>query len=243
MTHPRWTVPVPTVENRWDLLYSDYPEVYHEFESVVGTREKQVHEIFDLKEKVVLDAGSGTGKSSLPVSRIAKEVIGIDIERPMAAVAKRALKEEGADNVEFLLGDARSMPLQDGSVDVVMGITLAIYPPEGWRAFAREATRVVKNGGLIVVKAIPPGWYGGELDKVIADVNELGVVDAMFSKEFGFRHKDFYATSNYGTVEKMLRTYGFIFGKKAIDYIIDHRKTSIRWKHRYHYKIVKKPTG
>jgi ubiquinone/menaquinone biosynthesis C-methylase UbiE len=238
--HPKWKTPVRTVENRWDLLYSDYPEVYREFASVTGKPPKQVHELFDFVDKVVVDAGSGTGISSFRVAPVAKKVYGIEIEESMISVAKRELRKRRLTNVSFLRGDARSMPLKAEAVDIVMGITLAIYPPEGFRDFVREATRVVRDGGLIVTQDVAPGWYGGELCRVIRDENELRFVDRLLVNEFGFRRKDVYHTSDYGSVGKMLRTYGFIFGKNAIDYIIEHGKTSIKWKNRYHYKVVKK---
>jgi ubiquinone/menaquinone biosynthesis C-methylase UbiE len=240
--HPKWKTPVRTVENRWDLLYSDYPDVYREFASVGGKPAKQVHELFDFDAKVVVDAGSGTGESSFRIAPVARKVYGIEIEESMLAVAERELRKRHLTNIGFLRGDARSMPLKDDAVDIVMGITLAIYPPEGFRDFVREATRVVRDGGLIVTQDVAPGWYGGELDRVIRDENELRFLDRLLVKEFGFGHKDVYSTSDYGSVGKMLRTYGFIFGKNAIDYIIEHGKTSIRWKNRYHYKVVKKPS-
>jgi ubiquinone/menaquinone biosynthesis C-methylase UbiE len=238
--HPKWTTPVRTVENRWDLLYSDYPEVYREFASVPGKPPKQVHELFDFVDKVVVDAGSGTGISSFRIAPIAKQVYGIEMEESMISVAQRELRKSHLTNVSFLRGDARSMPLKDDAADLVMGITLAIYPPEGFRDFVREASRVVRDGGLIVTQDVAPGWYGGELCRVIRDVNELHFIDRLLVKEFGFGHKDVYSTSDYGSVDKMLRTYGFIFGRNAIDYIIEHGKTSIKWKNRYHYKVVKK---
>jgi ubiquinone/menaquinone biosynthesis C-methylase UbiE len=238
--NPKWKTPVRTVENRWDLLYSDYPDVYREFASVTGKPAKQVHELFDFEAKLVVDAGSGTGKSSFRVAPVAKMVYGIEIEDSMISVAKRELRKRHLTNVCFLRGDARSMPLKDDSVDIVMGITLAIYPPEGFRDFVREATRVVRDGGLIVTQDVAPGWYGGELCRVIRNENELRFIDRLLVKEFGFGHKDVYSTSDYGSVGRMLRTYGFIFGKNAIDYIIEHGKTSIKWKNRYHYKVVKK---
>jgi ubiquinone/menaquinone biosynthesis C-methylase UbiE len=238
--HPKWKGPIRTVENRWDLLYSDYPEVYREFASVAGKPPKQVHELFDFEAKVVVDAGSGTGRSTFRVAPMANQVYGLELEASMLSVAQRELKKRHLTNVSFLRGDARSMPLKDDAVDIVMGITLAIYPPEGFRDFVREATRVVRDGGLVVTEDVAPGWYGGELSRVIRNRNELQFLDRLLVKEFGFGHKDVYSTSEYGSVAKMLRTYGFIFGKNAIDYIIDHEKTSIKWKNRYHYKVVRK---
>jgi ubiquinone/menaquinone biosynthesis C-methylase UbiE len=238
--HPKWKTPVRTVENRWDLLYRDFPEVYREFSSVRGKPPKQVHELFDFVDKVVVDVGSGTGISTFRVAPMARRVYGIEMEGSMISVAKRELKKRRLTNVSFLRGDARSMPLRDDAVDIVMGITLAIYPPEGFRDFVREATRVVRDGGLIVTQDVAPGWYGGELCRVIRNENELQFIDRLLVKEFGFGHKDVYSTSDYGSVGRMLRTYGFIFGKNAIDYIIEHGKTSIKWKNRYHFKVVEK---
>jgi ubiquinone/menaquinone biosynthesis C-methylase UbiE len=241
--HPRWKGPIRTVEHRWDLLYSDFPDVYHEFATTPGTPMKLVHEVFDLAGKVVLDAGSGTGSSSLQVAGVAQQVIGLEVERATVAVARREIRKRRVRNVSYVQGDARAMPIRDDSVDVVMGLCLSIYPPEGWRKFIREATRVVRDRGLVVVFSVPPGWYGGELGRILQHETELARVDRIFRKEFGFKIKDVYHTSNYGSVGKMLETYGFIFGRRAIEYILDHQATSVRWKNRYLYKFIRKTHG
>ena len=56
--------------------------------------------------------------------------------------------------------------------------------------------------------------------------------------KLGFKHKDYYQIQNYESVAKTVRTYGFIFGKKAIDHIKKHKITKIKWKLRIHYKKV-----
>jgi ubiquinone/menaquinone biosynthesis C-methylase UbiE len=73
------------------------------------------------------------------------------------------------NNIKFIKGDARDIPLPDSSVDIVTGITLAIYPLDGYRDFVREAARVTLAGGMILMINITPGWYGGELAHVIAN--------------------------------------------------------------------------
>ena len=49
---------------------------------------------------------------------------------------------------------------------------------------------------------------------------------------------DVFMDQDYGSVEKAVRTYGFIHGKRAIDYIREHNVTTIRWKARARFKTV-----
>ena len=49
-----------------------------------------------------------------------------------------------------------------------------------------------------------------------------------FVEDAGFKYFDVLQTSYYGSLEKIIDTYGFIFGVKAIDNIKDHELTSIK---------------
>ena len=232
-----------TVENRWDILYRDYPEIYDEFAAV--PKDPQPLQIlmnrFDFRDKVVADIGSGSGLSSFEFARVARRVIGVEIEEAMRDLAERERIRRGVQNIEFLQGDAKQIPLPDSSVDIVAGITLLISPVDGYREFIREAIRVTADGGWILVLGITPGWYGGELASVIqdAEADEAGQ-NRIFVEEFGFQYEDFETNQEYGSIDKIIRTYGFIFGKNAIDYLRKHKKTSIKWMFRIHYKEVEK---
>lgn len=232
-----------TIENRWDILYSDYPEVYDEFASVpkdppvLQALKKRV----DFHDKVIADVGSGSGLSSFEFAKMAKKVIGVEVEDAMRELAERERTLRKLDNVEFIKGDGKNIPLPDDSVDVVTGITLAIYPVDGFRDFVREATRIAVNQGLIVMVNITPGWYGGELAHVI--VNEIETdteLDHLLVNELGFQYEDFDTYQEYGSLDKIIRTYGFIFGKNVIDHLQENNKTNIKWRFRIHYKKVEK---
>jgi ubiquinone/menaquinone biosynthesis C-methylase UbiE len=232
-----------TIENRWDILYRDYPEVYHEFASVPYNPHlfDVLLKHFDFKNKVVADVGSGSGLSSIKIAQVAKKVIGIEIEDSMRALAEKEAAKLGINNVEFVAGDGRNIPLDKDSVDIVTGITLAIHPVDGYRDFVRSASEIVKGGGLIIMLNITPGWYGGELSTVIVDKGTGDQkLDKILVDEFGFKRKDFYSVQEYGSLNKIISTYGFIFGKKVIDFLKKNNKTSIKWKFRIHYKKVNK---
>jgi hypothetical protein len=55
---------------------------------------------------------------------------------------------------------------------------------------------------------------------------------------FGYRRIIFDNYQDYGSVEHMVKTYGFIFGKKAIDYIRAHQVSAIQWRWSLHYLWV-----
>ena len=55
---------------------------------------------------------------------------------------------------------------------------------------------------------------------------------------YRFTYRDVRVVIDYGTVEEALATYGFIYGKKAIDYIIDHQVSKFSWSGRiFHRKV------
>lgn len=226
-----------SIENRWDILYRDYPEVYEAFSNTPyhPTIYEQLPGIIDLHGKRIADVGAGTGSSSLALARYVRQVIGIEREAAMLRQAREKVQGIEAQRITFLSGDALALPLADNSVDLVTGITLALYPPEQYRDFIREGLRVAK--GPVVYLGIPPGGYGGDLYEVIEDVEKVDdEVDHIFIEEFRFAYQDIFSNQEYGTVEHIVSTYGFIFGKKAIEYLKRENKTAIRWKFRVYWR-------
>jgi ubiquinone/menaquinone biosynthesis C-methylase UbiE len=226
-----------SIENRWDILYRDYPEVYQAFSNTPyhPTIYEQLPAIIDLRGKCIADVGAGTGNSSLALAQVAGQVIGIEREAAMLRQAPGKMQGVGRHRVTFIRGDALALPLVDNSVDLVTGITLALYPPKQYRDFILEGLRVAK--GPVVYIGIPPGWYGGDLYDVIEDVEKVDdKVDHIFIEEFQFAYQDIFSNQEYGTVEHIVSTYGFIFGKKAIEYLRRESKTTIRWKFRVYWR-------
>lgn len=226
-----------SIENRWDILYRDYPEVYEAFSKTPYHPSifEQLPGIIDMHGKRIADVGAGTGSSSIALARFARQVIGVEREAAMLHQALQKAEGPEAQRVSFLSGDALALPLADNSVDLVTGITLALYPPEQYREFIREGLRVAT--GAVVYVGIPPGWYGGDLYEVIEDVEKVDdEVDRIFTEEFQFAYKDLFSDQEYGTVEHIVNTYGFIFGRRAIEHLKREKKTAIRWKFRVYWR-------
>lgn len=113
-------------------------------------REQYLSQIEFPADARVVEVGCGPG----PVARALAawpgvgEVVGIDpslffLERARGLAAE-------VENLRFVQGDARSLPLASGSVDVLVFHTTLCHVPEPERALV-EALRVLRAGGWLAV--------------------------------------------------------------------------------------------
>jgi ubiquinone/menaquinone biosynthesis C-methylase UbiE len=96
-----------SIENRWDILYRDYPEVYEAFISFpyAPTIFEQIPAIIPLTGKTIADVGSGTGGSSRAIRRYALQVTGIEREPAMIRTALE-IEQNGEFQLSYACGDA-----------------------------------------------------------------------------------------------------------------------------------------
>lgn len=105
---------------------------------------------------VVLDLGSGAGIDAFVARRIVGEagrVIGVDMTPEMLERARINAEKLGYGNVEFRFGEIEALPVDDGSVDVVVSNCVLNLVPDKARAFA-EIFRVLRPGAHFCVSDI-----------------------------------------------------------------------------------------
>jgi ubiquinone/menaquinone biosynthesis C-methylase UbiE len=97
----------------------------------------------------VLDVACGTGNATIPAAKLGARVTGLDFSPGLIAIAL----ERGAEadvEVEWLEGDAQSLPFEDDSFDRVISAIGHMFAPDHKRT-ADELRRVCRPDGRIAI--------------------------------------------------------------------------------------------
>ena len=106
--------------------------------------------------EIVLDLGSGGGIDVLlSAKRVGQSgfAFGLDMTDEMLELARRNAAEAGATNVEFRKGRMEAIPLEEGSVDVVIS-NCVINLSTDKAAVLAEIARVLRPGGRMGVSDV-----------------------------------------------------------------------------------------
>jgi len=132
---------------------------------------------------VVVDFGCGPGYFTIPLARIARKVVGVDVStRMLDKVAVYARKNEVA--VELLQSDGTRINLPDSSVDVIVLIHV-FHEIEDRAKVLLEFARILKHsgralivektqGGILASRLGPPVVNGSE---ILTEVTNAGLSD------------------------------------------------------------------
>jgi ubiquinone/menaquinone biosynthesis C-methylase UbiE len=99
----------------------------------------------DLQGARVLEVGSGRGGGSSFIKRYLKprQMIGMDLSKHAVGLSQKRHRVNG---LEFRVGDAESLPFEEGTIDAVINVESShCYPSFG--RFLAEVRRVLRPGG------------------------------------------------------------------------------------------------
>ena len=143
-----------------------------------------------------VDVACGTGQSTFLLSDHFQHVVGVDISETQIQQAKLKLEEydNAKGNIEFKVGDARNLPIESSSVDLLT-CAMAWHWLDADKFYA-EARRVLKPRGCLAV-------YG---HGVLVKDNELikSALDTFHDDLFKFNcfaEENLHVMDNYKAVE------------------------------------------
>lgn len=130
----------------WDKTTKSLSQALQRENEILATKAK-------IKAKdYVLDAGCGVGGSCIYLAKnIGCKVVGITLSRKQVQSAKENVLKYGvSDLVDFKVMDYTKTKFRDQTFDVVWAIE-SVCHAESKRAFVKEAFRILKKGGRLIV--------------------------------------------------------------------------------------------
>ena len=139
--------------------------------SDAASRYALVSAVENIEVKRVLDIGCGAAQELLPfLERTKAFCVGIDIADSLGEVTKTVFKlNDDAQKVGFSRANGASLPFADASFDVVL-CQIAI-PYMNNRQTIAEVARVLRPGGVFLLKIHAPAFYFGMLPERFKTLN------------------------------------------------------------------------
>lgn len=158
---------------------------------------------------IVLDAGCGSGVVSRLIARnnIGKDIkiLAVDnCESQRLEDAKRRVKKEGLETIQFEKGDICKLEIEDSSVDIIISRFVYEHNPgdEAFKAITKEAYRVLKPNGV---------YYVIDTDGVLANISSDNKEFMLLTRKLLHAVSDVFEPYPCRKLPKYLSKIGFNF--------------------------------
>ena len=143
--------------------YYEENDIYEIF-SIAEDKSNKIYEclLSNIKNRIVLDLGCGTGKFMQKFYMETVKYYGLDLSKEQLKIAKQKVNNE---NVQFICCSAENIPLPDNSVDVIISTWVlgTILEIDKRNKVFNEMKRVLKKDGSIY---LVENDIGGEFEEI-----------------------------------------------------------------------------
>jgi ubiquinone/menaquinone biosynthesis C-methylase UbiE len=115
---------------------------------VAGTQARVLSNMVGrIKDREILDVGTGTGRAALLLARSGARVTAVDASEEMLAIARQRAADQLV-SVKFVRGDAHALDFPDRRFDAVVSLRMLMHTPD-WRQCVAELCRVAER--LVII--------------------------------------------------------------------------------------------
>ncbi len=172
-----------------------------------------VNAVRGLKIERVLDVGCGAGQELIPFAgEFGAFCVGIDLGKELGAVARIFVeKTDFAERVAFTRAMGERLPFADASFDVVL--CRVALPYMNNRETIAEVGRILRSGGVFLLKTHAPAFYFGMVKRRFRSLNLKQIAYPLICLAGGAIHsltgkqlqKGFWAGKEVYQTERFLR--------------------------------------
>ena len=180
----------------------------------------------ELKDKVIVEVGSGRGGGANFIARYHKPklITGVDLSPNAVSLCNKSYNLE---NLNFLVGDSAKLPFEDNSVDVILNVESShCYPsiPD----FISEVCRVLKPGGhFLYCDLVIDSDLDDHLNKLknnnLSDLNHIDITENIIkaSELMTDDRNNIINKVNSSFLRKVLKSFASVKGSKIYKSFVD----------------------
>lgn len=180
----------------------------------------------ELKDKVIVEVGSGRGGGANFIARYYKPklITGVDLSPNAVSLCNNSYN---LNNLNFLAGDSAKLPFEDNSVDVILNVESShCYPsiPD----FISEVCRVLKPGGhFLYCDLVIDSDLHDHLNKLknnnLSDLNYIDITENIIkaSELMTDDRNDIINKVNSNFLRKVLKSFASVKGSKIYKSFVD----------------------
>lgn len=191
-------------------------------EDYQGNILKSLQEILDIKPRLVLDLGAGTGRLACLLAPHVESVHAFDISEEMLRVCREKLSKTNLTNWKIDVADHRQLPIDDQSASLVVSgwslSYLAVWNKETWREelekWMGEMKRVLRPDSYIVL--FESLGTGNESPIKLEHLKDFYV----WLDEVGFQNKIIRTDYKFESIQEAEELSRFFFGNELGDTVV-----------------------
>ena len=207
---------------------------YYEIFSIAEDGENKVGSYLEdiCKDKIVLDAGCGTGKFLNILEEKSKKYIGIDLSDKQLEKAKSKSKKETS---EFICSNLSNINLENNQIDLIIcsWVLGTIIDIDERNICLSELKRLLKPNGIIILVENDENSEFEEIRNRTKDTRTRDYNNWILSNQFNIE-KQINTYFNFNSYEEAMNSFEVIYGKEIANKIksekIEHKIVIFKYK-------------